>query len=157
MPAPASLPLKTFAVVGLISLVLYIAVFALVENTRRKAGPWELTFTQTDAAPTLQISQARLGLSNITIVFAAAVVPTNLPQTIRFQHGQVATSAVALPFGQCVFLDTLYLPGTVACEIFGHEIQILPRTLTIDRVEHPWRSGEKILLTNRVSATLSPN
>jgi hypothetical protein len=22
----------------------------------------------------------------------------------------------------------------------------LPRTLTIDRVEHPWRSGEKILL-----------
>lgn len=155
MPAPASLPVKTFAVVGLITLIVYIAVFSLVENRRRKNGPWELTFTQADNAPALTISHPKLGLSNITLVFAEATVPTNLPQTITFQHGQVAPR-VKLPFGKCLFLDTLYLPGTVTCEMFGHEIQILPRTMSIDRVEHPWRSGEKILLTNRNSATLSP-
>jgi hypothetical protein len=155
MPAPASLPLKTFAAVGLITLIVYIAVFSVVENRRRKNGPWELTFSQTDNAPALAINHPKLGLSNITIVFPEAAVPTNLPQTIRFQHGQIAP-AMELPFGKCLFLDTLYLPGTVTCEMFGHEIQILPRTMTIDRVEHPWSSGEKILLTNRHSATLSP-
>ncbi len=155
MPAPASLPIKTFLSVGFVTLILYVTVFSLVENKRRKNGPWELTFTQTDNAPALTISHPKLGLSNITVVFAAATVPTNLPQTITFQHGQVAPT-VELPFGKCLFLDTLYLPGTVTCEMFGHEIQILPRTMTIDRVEHPWQSGEKILLTNRNSATLSP-
>jgi len=156
MPAPASLPFKTFTIVGLVTLIVYIAVFSLVEGNRRKDGPWELTFTQVDNAPALRINHTRLNLTNITILFAEAMVPTNLPQTLRFQHGQVA-SAVELPFGRCLFLDTLYLPGTVTCEMFGHEIQLLPRTLTIDRVEHPWRTGEKILLTNRVSATLPAN
>jgi hypothetical protein len=153
MPAPASLPIKTFAAVGLVTLILYVTVFSLVENKRRKNGPWELSFTQSDNAPALIISHTKLGLSNITIVFPEAPAPTNLPQTIRFQHGQVAPT-VELPFGRCTFLDTLFLPGTVTCEMFGHEIQILPRTMTIDRVERPWRSGEKILLTNRPSATL---
>jgi hypothetical protein len=153
MPAPASLPFKTLAIVGLVTLIVYITVFSLVEGNRRKDGPWELTFTQVNDSPALRINQAKLSLTNITILFAEAIVPTNLPQTIRFQHGQVAP--VELPFGKCVFLDTLYLPGTVTCEMFGHEIQLLPRTLTIDRVEHPWHAGEKILLTNRVSATLS--
>jgi hypothetical protein len=129
-------------------------MFSLVEGNRRKDGPWELTFTQVDDTPALRVSHAKLNLTNITILFAEAIVPTNLPQTIRFQHGQVAP--LDLPFGKCIFLDTLYLPGTVTCEMFGHEIQLLPRTLTIDRVERPWLSGEKILLTNRVSATLSP-
>jgi hypothetical protein len=152
MSAPASLPFKTLAIVGLVTLIVYIAVFSLVEGNRRKDGPWELTFTQVDDTPALRINQTKLNLTNITILFAAALAPTNLPQTIRFQHGQVAP--LDLPFGKCVFLDTLYLPGTVTCEMFGHEIQLLPRTLTIDRVEHPWASGEKILLTNRISATL---
>ena len=94
-------------------------------------------------------------LTNITIVFLEAIATTNAPQPIRFEHGRVAP--FDLPFGKCVFLDTLYLPGTVAMEAFGHSIQVLPRTLTIDRVEHPWMSGEKILLTNRPPATLTPN
>ena len=62
-----------------------------------------------------------------------------------------------LPFGKCVFLDTLYLPGSMAMELFGHQIQLMPRTMLIDRLEHAWLSGEKILLTNRPSATLPPN
>jgi hypothetical protein len=52
-----------------------------------------------------------------------------------------------VPFGQCVFQDAQTLPGTVVFELFGHEIQLLPRVLTIDRVEHPWHSGETITLS----------
>lgn len=141
-----------FLSVGLVTLIVYVVIFTLIEKKRRKDGPWELTFTQAEYSPALHINHAKLGLTNITIVFPDVVVPTNLPQTIRFQHGQIAP--FDLPFGKCIFLDTLYLPGTVTFEAFGHEIQILPRTMTIDRVERPWLPGEKILLTNRPSATL---
>jgi len=134
------------------TLVIYVVVFNWVEHNRRKGGPWIFTFTTEDSSPALQISHAKLGLSNITLLFLEAQAPTNLPQTIVFQHGQVAP--LELPFGRCVFLDTLFLPGSATCEMFGHEIQVLPRTMTIDGKEHPWRSGEKILLTNQPSATL---
>jgi len=154
MPAPRSFPLKNILLIGVITLIGYVVVFSWVENNRRKNGPWEITFTQVETSPALSINHVKLGFTNITVVFIEAAASTNLPQTIRFQHGQVAP--FDLPFGKCVFLDTLFLPGTVACELFGHEIQLLPRTLTIDHLEHPWQSGEKILLTNRPSTTL-PN
>lgn len=149
-----SLPWKQIAWVGLITLVGYIAVFQWIEFNRRKDGPWQLTFTTSEASPTLVINHPKLGIADVTIQFVDAPISTNLPQTLQFTHGQVAP--LELPFGKCVFLDTLFLPGSAACEIYGHEIQFMPRILTIDQVEHPWRSGEKILLTNPPSATLPP-
>ena len=144
-----------FLSVGLITLIVYVVVFSWVENKRRNNGPWEITFTQSDSSPALLINHTKLGLTNVTIILPGAIAPANLPQTVRFEHGRVAP--FDLPFGKCIFLDTLYLPGTVTCEVFGHEIQILPRTMTIDHVERPWQSGEKILLTNRPSVTLPAN
>lgn len=141
--------------VGAITLIGYAAVFSWVENNRRKDGPWEVTFTTDDNSPALTIHHAKLGLTNITFVFIGAEAQTNLPITIRFEHGRVAP--FALPFGKCIFLDTLFLPGTVTVEMFGHEIQILPRAMSVDRIERAWLPGEKILLTNRPSATLPAN
>ncbi|MGC3958355.1 MAG: hypothetical protein QM813_10565 [Verrucomicrobiota bacterium] len=154
MAAKPSSPLKTVILIGLFSLGFYIAFFSWMEHRRYKNGPWEVTFTAVDSTPALLIHHAKSGLTNITILFPGGEPATNLPQTVRFQHGQVAP--LDLPFGKCVFLDTLFLPGTVACEMFGHQIQLMPHTLTIDRTPHPWAAGEKILLTNRNSATLSP-
>lgn len=144
-----------FIGVGVVTLIVYFVVFSWIENRRRKSSPWEITFTELDNSPALLINHAELKLTNITIVIADAPAPTNLPQTIRFEHGQVAP--LDLPIGKCIFLDTLFQPGTVVCEVFGNEIQILPRTLTINRVEYPWSTSQKILLTNRVPATLPTN
>lgn len=141
--------------IGLVSLVFYVSFFGWMQHHRYKNGPWELTFTQRDSTPVLLINHAKSGVTNVSIEFSGAAISTNLPQTLRFQHGQVAP--VELPFGQCVFLDTLFLPGTAACEFFGHQIQLMPRTLTIDHQERRWISGEKILLTNRLSNTLRVN
>ena len=69
---------------------------------------------------------------------------TNVTQTLEFSQARAVPFDV--PFGKCVFLDPLFLPGTVTFEMFGHEIQLLPRVLTIDKVEHPWRNGETIRL-----------
>ncbi len=49
------------------------------------------------------------------------------------------------------FMDTTSLPGTVVLKLFGHEIQLMPRVLTVDKKERPWRSEETLALpgTNR--------
>jgi len=155
MAAPASSPGKTFLIIGLVTLIAYFTIFSWVESRRRKNGPWEITFTQIDDSPALLVNHLKLGLTNVVVIFLQATVTNQQPTIIQFEHGQVAP--FTLPYGKCVFLDTLFLPGTVTCEMFGHEIQILPRTMTIDHVEHPWQPGEKILLTNRPSATLPAN
>ena len=46
-----------------------------------------------------------------------------------------------VPFGRGVFLDLTSLPGTATFELFGYEIQLLPRGLIIDRQEYPWRAA----------------
>jgi len=143
---------KQIIAVFLCALVGYLCVFNWIEHQRRKDGPWQATFTSVEGMPAILVYHPKLQLTNITIAFADAPAPTNLPQTVAFEHGRPAP--FDLPFGKCVFIDALYMPGTAAWEVFGHEIQLLPRVLTIDKVERPWRSGEKILLTNRPSATL---
>jgi len=42
-------------------------------------------------------------------------------------------------------MDTTFLPGTVAFQLFGHEIELLPRVLIIDHEEHPWHSKHATL------------
>lgn len=145
-------PWKKLLTLGLVTLMIYAVSFSWVENRRRKNGPWEINFTRIDDSPAVIINHGMLKLTNISIVFIGGDASNLEPRTIRFHHGQ--ESPFDLPYGRCVFLDTLFLPGTVVCEMFDHEIQLLPRTLTIDRREHAWQSGEKILLTNRPSATL---
>jgi hypothetical protein len=144
---------KQIIAVFVAALLGYLAVFYFIEHQRRKDGPWQATFTSVDGLPTILVHHAKLQLTNVTISFVGATTTaTNLPQTVAFEHGRPAP--FDLPFGKCVFIDAIYMPGTAVCEMFGHQIQLMPRVLTIDKVEHPWRSGEKILLTNRLSATL---
>jgi len=145
---------KQIIVIFACSAVGYAVVFGWIEHLRRKNGPWQATFTADGGFSAIVVNHPKLQLTNITILFVDAPMPTNLPQTVAFEHGRPAP--FDLPFGKCVFIDALYLPGTAACEMFGHEIQLMPRVLTIDKVERPWRSGEKILLTNQPSATLPP-
>jgi hypothetical protein len=39
-------------------------------------------------------------------------------------------------------MDTTFLPGTLAFNLLGHQIQLIPRVLTIDGKEMPWGSNE---------------
>jgi hypothetical protein len=122
----------------------YLVLFHLIEGRRVAKGPWQVTFTVHAGAPTLRVNQPALGIRDVQLVFTAAQVATNLLQTFEFD--QARPVPFELPFGRCVFLDTTFLPGTVVLEAFGHEIQLLPRVLTINRVEQPWRSGARIEL-----------
>jgi len=127
-----------------VALISYASLYGWIEHRRVIKGPWVVTFASASGVPVLLVNQATLGITNLEIVFPGAPAATNAPQIVAFS--QARPWPYAVPFGRCVFMDTTFLPGTIAFEIFGHEIQILPRVLTIDKMERPWRSGETIEL-----------
>ncbi|MFM2294195.1 MAG: hypothetical protein RLZZ350_608 [Verrucomicrobiota bacterium] len=133
---------KIFITVFLIVLFFYVTIFTVIEHRRVTNGPWEVTFT-TNA---LVINQPRLGLTNIQITLAtpALAAATNLPTTLLFELN--TPTPYAVPGGQCVFLDLLYHPGTVVLELGGHQLQLMPRILTVDHHELAWSNNSVLKL-----------
>jgi hypothetical protein len=136
MKLPATLRLFIFPFV--IALAIYVVSYSGIEHRRTRDGPWQITFTNVSGSPALVINEPKLNLANITLTFPGEPPPvTNSvmifdpPRAVPFD----------VPFGQCVFLDTTFQPGTIVLNLFGHEIQLLPRVLTIDKQEHAWESG----------------
>ncbi len=129
---------KHFALAFLLALAAYVLVFWAIEHRRTRKGPWQVTFTTaTTGVPALVVNQPWLGITNVQIHFLAQPALTNRAVTLSFREPRPVP--YALPFGQCVFMDTTFLPGTVTMQLFNHEVELLPRVLTIDHQEHPWQ------------------
>jgi hypothetical protein len=132
--------LKHLAICLVIAVVFYVTAFGWIQYRRTAKGSWVADF-RADAAgtPALLISQTNLNISE-TIVFAGQTVhAANFPRTIVF--GQTPPN---LPFGELIFQDPTFLPGTVTMRQFGHVVELLPRVLTVDKKEYPWQSGAVI-------------
>lgn len=140
-------PVKHFVLAFMLALVGYAAFYQGIEHWRARQGPWRVTFTRNAAgAPVLLIDQPKLAITNVQVGFAGAPLPaTNRPVTLVFDQPKPVPYAV--PFGNCIFMDTTFLPGTLTFQLFGHEIELLPRVLVLDREEHPWQSGASITLS----------
>ena len=132
--------LLTFAA----ALAVYALTYTWIEHRRTRQGPWEVSFEVQTGTPSVVIVQPSLGIQNVRLVFAGQKFATNYAERVSFSQARPVPFDV--PFGRCVFLDPLFLPGTVVLELFGHEIQLMARVLTLDKAEHPWRSGETITL-----------
>ena len=135
---------KHFTAAFAIALVGYIVVFNWIEHRRVESGPWEVTFRNATGQLELTIQQSSLAIRDVKIVITDARPDTNLMQTVRFVAGKKVPFDV--PFGRCVFLDPLFLPGKAVLEIAGHEIQIMPRVLIADGTEHPWAETRNLSL-----------
>ena len=154
-------PAKHFILAFAIALLGYILVYHFIENRRTRKGPWQVTFTNTPAGiPEIIINQTALSISNVQIEFADTLVTNQLPITnnqlpITMRFSQPNPVPYDVPFGKCIFMDTTFQPGTLTFQLFSHEIELLPRVLVLDRQEHPWESGEVIIL-NPQSSTNTP-
>lgn len=124
-----------------LALLLYAAAFWWIEHTRHRKGAWDVRFTSTNGTPALVIHQPRVGVTNVTLLFPGKTM-THAAATVRFDAARPVP--FDLPFGQCIFLDTTFLPGTVTMRLFAHEVELLPRTLILDHRERAWRAGEVI-------------
>jgi hypothetical protein len=127
----------------LLALAIYGLSFYAIEHLRTRKGGWQITFkTNAAGVPQLQIAQPYLGISNLSVAFPEQhLAQTNLSTTVRFD--QPITS---VPFGKVVYLDTTFLPGSIVLDLFGHQLQLLPRTLKVDRKDIPWQSGTALNL-----------
>ncbi|MGN6553528.1 MAG: hypothetical protein ACTHLW_07375 [Verrucomicrobiota bacterium] len=146
--------LRNIALLFVGVLVIYVLAYYGIEHRRTRLGAWRVTFTNAvSGAPALVIQEPALGITNVQIVFpnAGSGQPYSNATVVFDQPREVP---YALPFGQCIFMDTTFLPGTVVLQAYGHEVQLLPRVLTLDNKEHPWQSAETHLLsaTNNSSA-----
>ncbi len=129
--------LKPFAVVAIVSLIFYAVGFSWIQHRRTARGPWEIEFrASADGVPSLVVSQANLNVFE-TIVFPTNKVSAqNLPQTVRF-----GPNSTNFPCREMKYQDSMYLPGTVTIDLFGHEVELIPRVLQIDAREYSWQSG----------------
>jgi hypothetical protein len=151
-------PLKHLIFAFIIAVVVYAVFFYGIEHRRTVNGPWQVTFTNSEAGlPELIVSQPKLKVSNLKIEFLDDKMPlTNSNGRLIFDTPKEVPLNV--PFGKCIFMDTTFLPGTVTFDLFGHEIELLPRVLIINKKEYPWRSEMTISLsgTNRIAPTMNP-
>lgn len=147
---------KQALLVFLACVVLYFVGFAAAQWWRERRGPWEVTFqVDPQGTPAIEITQARLAIGGVMIVFRGInqAGVTN-PVTVRFDE---PAKADRIPFGRVKFLDTTFLPGTVTLDLFGHEIELLPRTLIVDKEERSWQQGDRLELGQRSEMRPSPS
>ena len=132
----SGITLKSIALLFLAVLGLYLAVFFGIERARQHKGPWEVDFQKNaEGNPSLVVSQAKLGLRDVKVVV----------------HGENASNATGrvlfdrvkrpVPFGAVIYEDLTFLPGVVTLDLFGHEIELLPRALIADKKLVAWKSG----------------
>jgi hypothetical protein len=134
--------LKHLAICLVIAVVFYVTVFGWIEHRRTVKGPWVAEFrADASGTPALFITETNLNISE-TIVFPGQTVrPAHFARTIVF-----SPTPPELPFGELIYQDPTFLPGTVTMRLCGHVVELLPRVLTVDKKEYPWQSGAVIQL-----------
>jgi hypothetical protein len=122
----------------LLALGLYAAGYWLIESRRTVQTPWVVGF-ETDAGgkTRLFIRQESLGLGPVEIELNLPGTNPPLARTEIF-FAKPEPVPFATPVGRCVFLDTTFLPGTVALDVAGVKLQMLPRALTVGTNEFSW-------------------
>jgi hypothetical protein len=131
-----------------LALALYVIGFWGAQYLRERKGAWVVEFaTDPSGRPSLAVFQESLGVRGVRLVFPdARIEPMPAVQRVVFDAPDKAS---ALPFGAVTFLDTTFLPGTVTLGLFGHEVELLPRVLIIDKQEHVWARELKLEVRGR--------
>ena len=125
---------RNAATAAAIAVVFYLVFFNWMQHRREGKGPWQITFvSDAQGSPSISIEHPKLNLNHRIIFDGAKLNRTNLSQRIDFVQG-----TTEIPFGQMLFQDPTFLPGTVTMRLFGHEVEVLPRVIIIDKKEHAW-------------------
>jgi hypothetical protein len=133
---------KHAAIAFVIALLGYVGFYACDAHVRSRKGPWMVRFdATTNGEPLLFIQQPRLNIS--THVLLEGEKATNAPGEVLFTDMRHLDT----PYGRVRFHDLTYLPGTIVLDVYGHEIQMMPRTLTLDLKEVGWQNGVTNTLT----------
>jgi len=149
----AGLTPKSVIVTFIVVLIFYFAAFWGIEGFRQHRGPWVVAFgTNNLGEATLTLSQEARGLSDVRLVVHGEHA-TNPPTMVRFDR-----VLQPVPFGRVIYEDLTFLPGVVTFDLFGHEVELLPRVLVVDKEQVPWKPGATVDLwpTNKPAIPPQP-
>ena len=128
---------KSIVAVFAAVLALYLGGFWGLEFLRTHKGPWEVGFEAGSGTPSITVRQPTMGVKDVKLLFHGE--STNGSGVVRFDA--VQKNAV---FGEVIYEDLTFLPGVVTFNLFGHEIELMPRVLVVNKKEIPWRDGAQI-------------
>lgn len=140
--------LKHFAYAFVFAGLLYVVLFWAIEYRRSAKGPWQVEFRQSSTGVAeVQIDQPGLGIRAVRIRFPDE---TSIP----IKHSMIVFDRARrfpheVPYGRCVFADLTFLPGTVAMDLFGQRVELLPSKLILGESIHPWQSGTTLDVRTR--------
>jgi hypothetical protein len=136
--------LKHALIAFAITLIGYVLFYQADRWLRLRHGPWRVAFgVASNGVPAIVITEEKLGIKGARLEFPSETAAlAGAPETLVFD----SPLKTNLPFGRTLFLDTTYLPGAVTMNLFGHEIELLPRTLVVNRREVPWASVQTLTL-----------
>lgn len=117
-------------------LTIYGLAFLLDGFFRMRKGPWLAVFSA--ISPTqleLSVYQPTLGINGVKITIQREAL-----ESVELTQGRVEfrNPNQPLPFGQLIYTDLTFLPGVVTMEIEGHQIELMPRALVVNRKPIPW-------------------
>ena len=134
---------KHLLIVSVIVVAGYFGLFYLNEWLRTRRGAWEVSFATENGTPTLTVTEPVLKIAGVKLLFPGEST-TNIPAPVHWTFDDVTKTN--LPFGTLIFNDLTYLPGAVTMNLFGHEIELIPRTLVVNRKQIDWEPDKTILL-----------
>ncbi len=137
----SGLTAKTVALLFAAVLGIYLVLFFWIERSRTTKGPWEADFqTSTNGDVVLVVSQPHLKIINARIVVHGESV-TNALGRVTFDRVKLP-----VPFGSVIFEDLTFLPGVVTFDLLGHEVELMPRALVVNKKLVPWQPGMTVEL-----------
>ena len=146
---------KSIAAWFFVVLALYLLIFHSTEYWRQRKGSWEVDFiTDATANPSIVVYQPRLNISSLELLFPGEKAPkSNFSQRVSFDR-----PLNKVPFGRVLYEDLTVLPGVITFDLFGHEVELMPRTLIVNKQEVAWKSESVIELwpTNKLPQPLKP-
>ncbi len=146
--APKDPIFKHVGIAFALAVAGYVLLYSCDSRLRTQKGPWTVDFqTTTNQEPLLVINQPALGNEKVRILLAVETAP-NRQDGVRFEH----PAALPTPYGRVRFHDLTYLPGTITLDLFGHEVEMLPRALFLNTREVAWsnHSTHVLLATNKI-------
>lgn len=141
MPPAMNAGFKSMALLFVGVLAAYLGCFYGLEHLRHRKGAWVGDFhAAPDGAPELVVSQDWLGVTNVTLRLAGEKM-TNGGGRVVFDRVKQP-----VPFGRVIYEDLTFLPGVITFDLYGHEVELVPRLLVADRRQLPWQSEQTIEL-----------
>ena len=146
-----------------VTLLIYLVGFHGMEHLRDRKGPWRVGFDPAGVnGPTLTIHQPALGIDGLSVVFEGASTKGLSSGEVVFDEPglnaqpmdttpessrELKQRAFEVPFGECIYQDLMFLPGVVTMNLLGHEVELMPRTLVIDKKEISWSTpGSRVIV-----------